>query len=171
MEIKELFIKAIQSRYSWLALMVLGIVLEGCGLYFQYGLDLPPCINCVYERAIYLYAFIIPGALGVIFCKSQRGRIVLLSAMTILALIGLYIVYQHLGEYYNFGSSQCALFADFVLIPLDKLLPAVFAPQGACGPLEWSLLGLSMPIWIGLSYLGLLGASILGLVVNLIKAR
>ena len=51
------------SRLSWVALLILGIVLECCGLYFQYGLRLDPCVNCVYERAFYL-SFILAGLIG-----------------------------------------------------------------------------------------------------------
>ena len=46
-------------------LFLLGIVLEGCGLYFQYKLRLPLCVNCVYERAFYL-SFILAGFIGFI---------------------------------------------------------------------------------------------------------
>ena len=161
-----LFIRAIQSRHSWLALMVLGIILEACGLYFQYGLNLPPCINCVYERAIYLYGFILPGLVGFLAGEHRFVRILLCVWCLVMALYGGFIVSDHLSDYYA-TSGKCALRADFFLIPLDSLLPAMFKPEGGCGPLDWSLLGLSMPIWIGLSYLGLLVAAFVGLIGNL----
>ena len=58
-----------RHRFFWFLLLLLGIVLECCGLYFQYELRLPPCVNCVYERALYL-TFIIAGFIGFL-CPSN----------------------------------------------------------------------------------------------------
>ena len=64
------FIHLIQSltrhRLVWILLFLLGVVLEGCGLYFQYGLRMDPCVYCVYERAFYM-SFIIAGLVGFLY--------------------------------------------------------------------------------------------------------
>ncbi len=39
-----------QSRFSWLLLALTAIGLEGAALYFQYGMELMPCVMCVYQR-------------------------------------------------------------------------------------------------------------------------
>ena len=39
-----------ERRWAWLALAASGLALEGCALYFQYVLELQPCVLCIYIR-------------------------------------------------------------------------------------------------------------------------
>lgn len=154
--------------WPWALLALLGLVLETCGLYFQYGLNMPPCINCVYERAVYFYGFILPGLLGTFLYFSPAARVLCLVIMAVSAVSGIYIAADHLMDYYGTGGA-CALRAEFFLIPLDRLLPQVFMPAGSCGPLDWSFLGLSMPVWVMISYVCALGAALTGLASQAVR--
>ncbi len=148
-----------QTRTPWFLLMLLGLILEGCGLYFQYGLGLPPCVNCVYERALFL-TFILAGFIG--FIKPQSLWFRTLGALVLLAgsIQGILVTLEHLASYANAFGTKCALKANFPqFLKLDEWLPFMFQPEGTCGPLPWSLLGLNMPTWILLSFIGgVLGA-------------
>ena len=44
------------QRSGWLLLLISALALEGTALYFQYGMDLQPCIMCIYERVALLPA-------------------------------------------------------------------------------------------------------------------
>ena len=141
------------SRWCWIALAVLGLVLEGCGLYFQYGLRLDPCVNCVYERAFYL-SFIAAGLIGLLapglFLTRVLAELIFLAG----SVGGALTAFAHMAEYSNTGlGASCSLRAHFPsVLPLDEWLPWMFQPTGACGPLNWSLLGLNMPEWIFISF-------------------
>ncbi len=47
----------------WLLLALSALALEFCALYFQYALNLAPCIMCVYQRAA-ICAIILAGVIG-----------------------------------------------------------------------------------------------------------
>ena len=139
-----------QGRLFWALLVILGVTLEGCGLYFQYGLKLDPCVNCVYERALYL-TFIAAGIIALINPKNRLWR--LLGELTF--FVGVMIAFSHLADYTNNGfGASCKLRADFPsFFKLDEWLPWMFKPTGACVELDWSLLGFNMPQWILFSFL------------------
>ena len=142
-----------RHRFSWIMLLLLGIVLEGCGLYFQYQLRLPLCVNCVYERAFYL-TFIVAGLIG--FLSPTN---VLLRNLAILIFMagsagGLVVAFDHITSVYQTGfGGSCKLVPSFPsFLPLNEWLPWMFQPNAACEKLDWSLLGFSMPEWIFCSF-------------------
>ncbi|MBV2095670.1 MAG: disulfide bond formation protein B, partial [Candidatus Thiodiazotropha sp. (ex Codakia orbicularis)] len=47
-----------QRRLPWLLLASSALILEGAALYFQYGLELDPCVLCIYQRAAVLGIFL-----------------------------------------------------------------------------------------------------------------
>ena len=111
-----------QTRTPWFLLMLLGLILEGCGLYFQYGLGLPPCVNCVYERALFL-TFILAGFIG--FIKPQSLWFRTLGALVLLAgsIQGILVTLEHLASYANAFGTKCALKANFPqFLKLDEVL-------------------------------------------------
>ena len=140
------------SRWCWIALCLLGIMLEACGLYFQYGLRLDPCVNCVYERALYL-TFIGAGLIGFLAPQVRLLRVLATLIFLVGSASGVLVALSHLADYSSAGFGSCALRANFpYFLPLDKWLPWMFQPTGACVPLDWSLLGLNMPQWILISF-------------------
>ena len=151
-----------RHRFAWIMLLLLGIVLESCGLYFQYSLRLPPCVNCVYERACYLF-FIVAGLIG--FLCPSNFLIRNLANLTFMAgsALGLLVSLDHMTSVYQSGfGASCKLKASFPsFMPLDEWLPWMFSPTASCAPLEWSLLGFSMPEWIVASFATGLVVSIL----------
>ncbi|PVV22694.1 MAG: disulfide bond formation protein B, partial [gamma proteobacterium symbiont of Ctena orbiculata] len=48
----------IQTRLPWLLLAISALLLEAAALYFQYGLELDPCVLCIYQRAAVMGIFI-----------------------------------------------------------------------------------------------------------------
>lgn len=140
-------------RWPWVALLLLGVALEGCGLYFQYGLRLDPCVNCVYERAFYL-SFILAGLVGFLSPSFVVTRILAILIFMAGSIGGAMVAFDHVAETYQQGfGATCTLKASFpAFLKLDELLPWMFKPTAACGPLDWSLLGLSMAEWVLMSF-------------------
>ncbi len=140
-----------ESRFFWFLLLVAGIAFEGCGLYFQYNLNLDPCVNCVYERAYFL-GFIAVGFIGAIASNFLIVRFLCSVGFLASSIGGLLITFEHYQSYNSssiFGST-CKLKTEFPdFLPLDEIAPFMFKAVGVCSDkLDWEFLGQSMPFWI-----------------------
>jgi protein dithiol:quinone oxidoreductase len=142
------------QRQGWAAVVLSCLILLGAALYFQYGLNLQPCIKCIYVRSA-VTGILLAGLIGLVAPKQTLLRIFALSAMLAAAVFGiqqaneLLEIEQLLAEG---GFFSCALFAEFPQwMPLDKWLPAVFEPTGSCGDTSWQFLGRSMAFWSALT--------------------
>lgn len=170
------FFRLIQSltrhRFVWIMLFLLGVVMEGCGLYFQYGLRMDPCVYCVYERAFYL-SFIAAGLIGFLYPTFFLFRHVAILTFLAGSAGGLYVAFEHMTSVYQTGfGATCKLKASYPsFLPLDDWLPWMFSPTASCAPIDWSLLGLSMPEWVTTSFACGLFVSILFLVSQFFKRK
>jgi disulfide bond formation protein DsbB len=104
-------------------------------------------------------------ALGVVFLlaalhQPQRvgarvyGGLILLAASAGLAVAGrhVWIQWQPPGSVPACGAPLEVLFN---LLPLQEVVLKVFRGGGECQKIDWSFLGLSMPMWLVLVFLGL----------------
>jgi disulfide bond formation protein DsbB len=135
---------------AWLYLALSAVGLEIIALYFQYVLDLAPCIMCVYQRlAIIVIAF--AGLLGAISIHYIIGRIVSFSLWATAAIWGLITAIEHVDMQANSGSLfySCEFIPNFpTWAPLHQWFPLLFEATGDCGEISWQLLGFSMPQWM-----------------------
>lgn len=148
------FLKSVShGRWFWTLLLLSGVGLEACGLYFQYGLRLDPCVSCVYERAFYL-SFILAGLIGFVGCSFFITRFLACTVFLAGSVGGVYISYLHLLDYMDTNVfKSCTLHANFPsYLPLDKYLPWMFQPSASCEPINWSLFGFTMPECIIFSF-------------------
>lgn len=137
------------SRTCWFLLFLFALVIEGCAGYFQYGLNLKPCVECVYERAA-VAAFLLCGLVGFISPEFLLTRLCAILGFLASSAWGLSVSINHYESTLSQGfGATCRLRADFPeYIKLDEWLPWFFKPLDTCGPLDWSLLSLSMPQWL-----------------------
>ena len=151
MELRVLrFIQKFTSgRTCWFLLFLFSAIIESCALYFQYGLNLRPCVECVYERAA-VALFGVCGLMGMLMPAVKIMRFLTSSGFLASSIFGLTVSIEHYLETVKTGfGATCRLKADFPsFLPLDEWMPFMFRPLDTCGPLDWSLLGLSMPEWI-----------------------
>ena len=118
------------QRSGWLLLIISALVLEGIALYFQYGMELQPCVMCVYER-VALFGVAFAG----LFVSVVKGLLLSLK----------HVDYQLHPAPWN----QCSYLPEFPqTLPLDKWFPVLFQPTGSCEDVAWSFLGFSMAQWI-----------------------
>lgn len=161
-----------KTRFAWGLLVLVGLVLEGCGLYFQYGLGLNPCVYCVYERALFL-TFIFAGLVGLLGPKNGLFRNLANLIFLGGSIGGIMVTIDHMHSVYATGlGASCPLFPKFPdFIKLDEWFPQMFSPTATCGKLDWSLLGLDMPTWIMAAFVVGAIVSALFLLTQLIRDR
>lgn len=138
-------------RWPWLLLAGSALSFELVALYFQYAMQLNPCVMCVYQRAA-VFGLIISALPAAIAPTSFLARTVSFSGWVISAIWGLVIAYEHVQMQNpdNFLLlMSCDVFPNFpTWLPLHTMLPWMFEPTGTCGGIDWQFIGYSMPQWM-----------------------
>lgn len=137
------------KRTGWFLLLFSALVLEAIALYFQYGMDLAPCVMCIYER-VALFGIVFAGILGFIAPKRWFFRLLGLFVGLGSAVKGMALAIKHVDYQVNPAPwNQCTYLAEFPSsFPLDKWFPLLFNPSGSCSEVTWQFLTLSMAQWI-----------------------
>jgi disulfide bond formation protein DsbB len=125
--------------------------LLGFALYAQHGLGLEPCPLCIFQRiALMALAVVLlvaalhgPGPVGGRFYGVLAG----LCALAGIAVAGRHVWLQSLppDRVPSCGPGLGYLFDTF---PLGDALKMVFSGSGECAKIDWTFLGLSMPVWV-----------------------
>jgi disulfide bond formation protein DsbB len=139
--------KLVTSRYAWLLLAVSALGLELAALYFQYALQLDPCVLCVYERNAVALIFL-AGVIGLVNPQVIVLRIIGYLLWAAGTVWGLYLSVKHSGIQMGLieDSGSCDFVANYPSwIQLDRWIPWLFNPTGFCEDIQWQFLGLSMP--------------------------
>jgi len=139
---------------SWQLLALSAIALELCALFFQYIMDLAPCIMCVYQRVAIL-SIIIAGIIGAVGCRSVFARMIAYAFWAVGAIWGLFIALEHVEMQDNSGSLffSCEFMPNFpTWAPLHEWIPFLFEATGSCGDISWRFLNYSMPQWMIVVY-------------------
>jgi len=142
------------TQRPWLLLAFSALALELSALYFQYVLDLAPCIMCVYQRLAILAIFF-AGAIGTLGHKSALARTLAYSLWGVGAIWGTIIALEHVDMQNNSGSFffSCEFIPNFpTWAPLHEWLPFLFEATGDCGEISWQFLNYSMPHWMVVVY-------------------
>ena len=134
--------------------------LMGYALYSQHQLMLEPCPLCVLQR------FAVIG-LGIVFLvaglhnPSAAGRFVYSALMTVVTVLGAIVAGRHvwLQLLPEDQVPACGPGLDYMWenFPFADVINMVFKGSGECANVEWTLLGLSMPMWVLIAVLGLGG--------------
>lgn len=130
-----------------LALIVAIVVLSMAGgLFFQHVLQLVPCPLCVLQRVAIIGVGIF-AALGLL-AAAALGQLVAASLAVVFALAGAGVAGWHSWILvYPPESMSCGrpfewFHEDF---PLATWLPKLFAGEGDCLKVDWTLFGLAIP--------------------------
>ncbi|AAU37036.1 MULTISPECIES: disulfide bond formation protein DsbB [Basfia] len=137
------------GRSGWLLLAFSALVLELVALYFQYGMQLQPCVMCVYER-VALGGILFAGIIGAIAPSSWFFRFLGIIIGLGASVKGFLLALKHVDYQLNPAPwNQCAYLPEFPqTLPLDQWFPYLFKPIGSCSDIQWSFLGFSMAQWI-----------------------
>jgi len=146
--------KMTTSQKPWLLLAASALCLELSALYFQYILDLAPCIMCVYQRLAILAIFS-AGVIGALGHTNIFARTMAYSLWGTGAIWGLLIAVEHVEMQENSGSLffSCEFIPNFpTWAPLHEWIPFLFEATGDCGEISWQFFNYSMPQWMIIVY-------------------
>jgi disulfide bond formation protein DsbB len=145
--------------------------LLGFAYYLQFHEGLDPCPLCIFQRVVFL-------ALGLLFLAAaihNPGRIgsriyavlVGVTGLTGAGIAGWHVHLQHLPPD---QVPECGPGLDYMLdvFPMSETLRMVFTGSGECAEIVWTFLGLSIPSWTILCFLGL---TVAGFVRNWLSDR
>lgn len=136
-------------RWPWGLLLFTTLSLEICALYFQYALELRPCIMCIYQRTAVFGIML--ACLPVWITNTMLTRLIAFIGWGVSAIWGFFIALEHVdiqGASNSFFAT-CEIVPNFPSwLPLHEWLPNLFAATGDCGDINWSFLQLSMPQWM-----------------------
>ncbi len=161
-----------RQRTAWLLLLLSAAGLDLTALFFQYGLELDPCVLCIYQRVAVL-GILAAGGIGLIAPASAVLRWTGLALWGASAGWGLTLALEHAGiQFSEQPTLNCPFFAEFPSwAKLDEWFPSVFAPTGFCAEIQWSFLGLSMPQWMVIIFSAYLLALVVVVVSQFAPAR
>jgi disulfide bond formation protein DsbB len=136
------------------------LALLGYALYAQYALHLEPCPLCIFQR-ITIIALGVAFLLAALHHPRGWGAYVYMAliAATALATIGIsgrhwYVQSQPPGSIPACGAPLNTLLEMF---PVTEVIRKVLHAGGECAEINWTFLGLSMPVWV------LICAAVLGI--------
>ena len=121
-----------RGKLFWVALILLGVMLEGIAVFYQYVMEEPPCILCIHFRLLVI--LLIFFALLGLLLRSTKGGLIAISSALLLVFIGmLERSYQLLGTELGFIKGECAATLNFPdWIAVDKWMPSFFEPWTSC---------------------------------------
>jgi len=159
-------IAALPKRFVNIAGFLFCAGVLGYAYYLQFQQDLEPCPLCIFQRV----AFIFMGIFFLVAAVHNAGRIVSRIYAGLIAaggVAGAAIAARHVWIQYLPPDQvpECGPPLDYMLevFPLGEALTMAFTGSGECAEVSWTFLGLSMPAWALLSFLGL---TVVGLVRN-----
>ncbi|CDG21274.1 Disulfide bond formation protein B [Xenorhabdus poinarii G6] len=137
-----------QGSASWLLMALTVLLLEATALYFQYVMQLQPCVMCIYER-VALLGILGAALLGAIAPKTPLRWLAIL-VWIYSAWQGLRLAWDHtMMQLYPSPFNTCEFFVQFPSwLPLNDWLPSVFQAYGDCSIKQWAFLTLDMPQWL-----------------------
>lgn len=128
----------------WLALLLLGLAMEGMALFYQYHLDYGPCVLCIHVR-IWVLGMIVVAAAGLWLRRYALGVAGLHGLMALLMGGMLERSWQLLGTERGWIFGSCNMDAGLpAWFALDRWFPAVFEVKESCGYTPELLFGITM---------------------------
>jgi len=128
-------------------------------IYLQYGIGLTPCALCIVQRVF----FVLTGLtclIGAIHNPQGKGRIVYYVTAIIFIAGGLAAAIRQL-YLQTLPLEQlpaCLPNLDYMLevLPAFEILKLFFYGTAECAKLNWTLLGIGIPEWSFITFIGLL---------------
>lgn len=128
----------------WLALLLLGLAMEGMALFYQYRLDYAPCVLCIHVR-IWVLGLTVVAAVALGLRRHPLWLAVLHGLVALLMGGMLERSWQLLGTERGWIFGSCNMDAGLpAWFALDRWFPAVFEVKEACGYTPELLFGVTM---------------------------
>lgn len=161
------------QRGAWALLSASCFALLAAALFFQYQMDLKPCVKCIEQRSAVL-AIALITLIPVFAPRVMLARIVAYIGWLAAAIWGWRIATDHL-EIQNSENSWlfvCDMYPGFPSwMPLHEWFPSFFAAPGQCGEIDWQFIGISMPGWMQIIFAAYIISAVAVITARLIKHR
>lgn len=142
-----------EKKSAWAILFVTSLGLEVAALYFQYGMDLLPCIMCIYQRTA-MYGIVLAGLL-VLIANNGLTRMIAFAGWAVSAGWGFLIAREHV-EILNASNpffASCEIVPNFPsFMPLHEWLPWIFEAKGDCTEDSWQFMSMGMADWMSVIF-------------------
>ncbi len=131
--------------------------LVGVALYLQHVVHLEPCPLCIVQRGIVMLLALVM-VLGAIHNPGQRGRRAYGAIVAVVALLGAAVAGRHvyLQNLPPDRVPECGPGLAYILdaFPIGEALGLIFRGSGECAEVQWTFLGLTIPGWTLLVFVG-----------------
>ena len=169
----EVVAKLPSQRWPWAVLAASSFLLLAIALFFQYQLELEPCVKCIYQRTAVL-AIGLVALIPLLSPQTMLARIVGFIGWLIASGWGYLIATEHLAvqNAKNSWFIVCDTFPNFPKwMPLHEWFPSFFAATGQCGEIDWQFAGISMPGWLQIIFGAYFIAAVVVIITRLVKLR
>lgn len=140
-----------------LALGCAGLILTGL-LYFQGALGLAPCALCVTQR-VFIIAVGVFAGLAALFGWTGLGRRICAGLGLLMAVVGGAFASRHiwLQSLPEELAPSCGPSLEYMLenFPLSQAFNLLLQGDGNCAETLWTFLGLTIPGWTLVAFVGL----------------
>jgi len=151
------------ARFCFGLALLFCLGLLASALYFQFVGGLEPCPLCISQRIMVLAVTLVMLA-AVLHNPGRLGTRVYAIAGALVALAGASVSGRHVWLQHLPADQvpACGPGLEYMFshLPLSATLKAMLTGTGECAKVDWTLLGLSMPAWVLICFLGLAGWSL-----------
>lgn len=145
-----------RSQY-FLGFLVCAALL-GYAFFVQFQLGIEPCPLCGAQRVVFVALGILFFA-GALHNPGPSGRKIYALLALLVACVGVGVAGFHLWVQQQPPDplAGCTPGWNYMIenFPIGKTLKMIFSGHADCAVVSWTFLGLSMPFWTLVSYLGL----------------
>mgnify|MGYP000539536068 CR=1 FL=1 len=158
-----------RSSGYWLAIIFIGLCMEGVALFYQYGLDYGPCVLCIHVR-IWVMAFILLAILALLI-RHNRALLIGAHLLNTIAAVGLFErSWLTFAVERNLIEGSCTMSTGLPdWFALDQWFPAIFEAWELCGWTPELLFGITMAEGLLVMSAGAIIATALVLIATFIK--
>lgn len=136
-------------------------------LYLQHYQGLEPCPLCVFQRVAVIGVGVM-ALTAAVHGPQAWGQRVYAGVMALSAVAGVVVAGRHVWLQHLPADQvpSCGPGLDFWIaaLPWQQVVQQVFQGSGECAKVDWTLLGLSLPMWTLMLFVGLLLAALVQLV-------
>ena len=147
----------ISNQNMFLAVFVACASLLAAAYYFEYVLFLDPCPLCIMQRIAVLMIGLV-GLSGFILARTRFSQKLHSVLMWLSALFGIAVAGRHVWIQ-NLPADQiptCGPSLEYMVdtLPWAEVLTVMLRGNGNCADAQWAFMGLSMPLWVLLWFVG-----------------
>lgn len=151
--------KSLFQPRIWFLLVALSCTaLLGYAIYVQHVMFLDPCPLCIFQRVAFLWIGVF-ALLASVHGPAATGRWIYTGFLMVGCMFGSAIAGRHvwLQSLPPDQVPDCGMGLNYMIetMPFTDVLSQVLYGSGECAEIDWVFLGLSMPSWTLVWYIGI----------------